>query len=245
MFQLSKQTRRTRYLAILASLLTCIVVSSASTRRQSSSGETIATNAETQSKGHSTTARKSTSARLPATRSSSHKRGSTSSSSKTASAIHHSSRRASRKSRSKRVRGQQKIDSDRATSIQEALIREHYLSGEPSGAWDSATEAAMRKYQSDQGWQTKQVPDSRALIKLGLGPNNDHLLNPDSAMTSTPIARRSDVPSAGSHTSDVPAANDGNARPFAKPVSAPQSTPAPQPAPPTPPKDSDTSENPQ
>jgi len=28
------------------------------------------------------------------------------------------------------------------------------------------------------------VPDSRALIKLGLGPSTDKLLNPDSAMTS-------------------------------------------------------------
>ena len=34
----------------------------------------------------------------------------------------------------------------------------------------------------DQGWQSKTVPDSRALIRLGLGPNHDHLLNPESAM---------------------------------------------------------------
>ena len=30
----------------------------------------------------------------------------------------------------------------------------------------------MLKYQSDHGWQTKLTPDSRALIKLGLGPNH-------------------------------------------------------------------------
>jgi hypothetical protein len=29
----------------------------------------------------------------------------------------------------------------------------------------------MAKLQADNGWQTKLVPDSRALIKLGLGPN--------------------------------------------------------------------------
>jgi hypothetical protein len=29
----------------------------------------------------------------------------------------------------------------------------------------------MQKYQSDNGWQTKLMPDSRAIIKLGLGPN--------------------------------------------------------------------------
>ena len=30
--------------------------------------------------------------------------------------------------------------------------------------------AAMQKMQGDNGWQTKITPDSRALIKLGLGP---------------------------------------------------------------------------
>jgi len=44
----------------------------------------------------------------------------------------------------------------------------------------------MRRYQSDHGWQTKEVPDSRALIKLGLGPSKDHLLNPESAMSTAP-----------------------------------------------------------
>jgi hypothetical protein len=44
----------------------------------------------------------------------------------------------------------------------------------------------MQRYQADQGWQSKTTPDSRALIKLGLGPSNDHLLNPESAMTSSP-----------------------------------------------------------
>jgi hypothetical protein len=31
----------------------------------------------------------------------------------------------------------------------------------------------MEKYQADNGWQTKLVPDSRAIIKLGLGPDAD------------------------------------------------------------------------
>ena len=66
--------------------------------------------------------------------------------------------------------GQRGIDSDRATEIQTALIREKYLTGTPSGQWDSETEAAMQKYQADHGWQTKLTPDSRALISLGLGP---------------------------------------------------------------------------
>lgn len=75
--------------------------------------------------------------------------------------------------RSHAVRGQRGIDSERATEIQNALIREHYLSGTASGEWDATTEAAMQKYQADHGWQTKLTPDSRALIKLGLGPKDD------------------------------------------------------------------------
>ena len=71
------------------------------------------------------------------------------------------------------VRGQRGIDPDRAREIQQALIREHYLTGPASGQWDSTTEAAMQKFQADHGWQTRLTPDSRALIKLGLGPKED------------------------------------------------------------------------
>src|SRR5271157_3259619 len=85
-----------------------------------------------------------------------------------------------------RKRGQQAIDSERAREIQTALIREHYMQGEPSGSWDAATQEAMQRYQADQGWQSKTTPDSRALIKLGLGPRHDHLLNPENAMTTAP-----------------------------------------------------------
>ena len=108
-----------------------------------------------------------------------------------------------------RVRGQQKIDSDRAEQIQEALIREHYLTGEPTGTWNTASEEAMRRYQADHGWQTKEIPDSRALIRLGLGPSNDHLLNPESAMTTVPVAPKATSVVTASHstspTADSPA----------------------------------------
>lgn len=85
--------------------------------------------------------------------------------------------------RASRRRGQKGIQSDRARQIQAALIREHYLSGEPSGVWDDRTRDAMRRYQDDNGWQTKVLPDARALIKLGLGPDQSALLNPDTAAT--------------------------------------------------------------
>lgn len=92
--------------------------------------------------------------------------------------------------KARRPRGQQAIDNQRARQIQEALVREHYMSGTPSGTWDAATQEAMRRYQAAQGWQNKTVPDSRALIRLGLGPNHDHLLNPESAMTTEPRTAR-------------------------------------------------------
>jgi hypothetical protein len=89
----------------------------------------------------------------------------------------------SRKSAANR-HGQQKIDPQRALEIQQALIREHYLTGKPSGVWNDETQQAMQHYQADNNWQSKTTPDARALIKLGLGPDHEHLLNPDSAMTS-------------------------------------------------------------
>jgi peptidoglycan hydrolase-like protein with peptidoglycan-binding domain len=107
------------------------------------------------------------------------------------------------KGRTSKKRGQKAIDSERTEQIQEALIREHYLNGSPTGKWDAATEAALRKYQGEQGWQTKTVPDSRALIKLGLGPSHDHLLNPESAMTTTPVVAPKTATSA--HSPDPPA----------------------------------------
>jgi hypothetical protein len=88
----------------------------------------------------------------------------------------------------KTPRGQQVIDNNRAREIQEALIREKYLDGDPSGVWDQRTRDAMARYQSDNGWQTKSLPDSRALIKLGLGPNHDNVLNPQTAATASPMS---------------------------------------------------------
>jgi len=70
-----------------------------------------------------------------------------------------------------KIQGQRAIDDERATQIQSALIRSGYMTGEPSGHWDTQTQAAMEKLQADNGWQTKLVPDSRAIIKLGLGPS--------------------------------------------------------------------------
>lgn len=97
--------------------------------------------------------------------------------------------------KSHKMHGQQSIDSARVTEIQEALVREHYLTSVPNGEWDAETTAAMQKYQADQGWQTKLMPDSRALKKLGLGPDYSNAIN---AKTATFV----DPPAVGTIPSD-------------------------------------------
>jgi peptidoglycan hydrolase-like protein with peptidoglycan-binding domain len=87
---------------------------------------------------------------------------------------------------SHKLHGQQSIDPARVTQIQEALIREHYMTGEATGQWDSTTASAMQKYQADQGWQTKLMPDSRAIKKLGLGPDYSGAINAKGASFTDP-----------------------------------------------------------
>lgn len=98
-------------------------------------------------------------------------------------------------------KGQQGIQPERAREIQTALIREKYLSGEPTGVWDSRTQDAITRYQADHGWQTKVTPDSRALIQLGLGPNysSSEMINP--------VAKPAAVTATASGVANSPATN--------------------------------------
>ena len=142
--------------------------------------------------------------------------------SKTASAQRTSAKSKSRRHRktSSRKHGQQRIDTERAREIQEALIREHYLTGDATGVWNDATQKAMQHYQADNGWQTKTTPDARALIKLGLGPDRQHLLNPESAMTmgSQTTANKANVPNQVAPAATP--ASDDRTTPTAAPASA-------------------------
>ncbi len=109
----------------------------------------------------------------------------------------HSSKKHAKTS-GRKARGQRAIDETRARQIQTALVREHYLEGEPTGQWDQRTKDAMMRYQAANGWQTKMVPDSRALIKLGLGPSQDNLINPRTAATaSVPSPTNAETNTAG------------------------------------------------
>ena len=85
-------------------------------------------------------------------------------------------RHASKSHKSSRTIKHEAMESERATEIQQALIKNGYLTGEPSGVWDAQSASAMQKFQGDNGWQTRITPDSRALIKLGLGPQQDAML---------------------------------------------------------------------
>jgi hypothetical protein len=192
----SPRMRLARHRAACALILTCTFAPAATARQQGASADS--STPSTAAKKPATkkpAAKSSTATHKASTNSSATHSGAAAKSAKTYTAA--TSKRASSKisSRKKnvRARGQQKIDSERAEQIQTALIREHYLTGEPTGTWSADSEDAMRRYQSDHGWQTKEVPDARALIKLGLGPSNDHLLNPESAMTTS-----ADVPKAAS-----------------------------------------------
>lgn len=97
----------------------------------------------------------------------------------------HKGRASSRKA-SHRLHGQKAIDPSRVTEIQQALIREHYLTSDANGQWDASTISAMQKFQADQGWQTKLMPDSRALKKLGLGPDYSTAINAKDAKFAEP-----------------------------------------------------------
>ena len=107
----------------------------------------------------------------------------------------HAHKLAQSKHRTRRARGQQAIQPERVTQIQQALIREHYLTGETNGKWDTTTIAAMQKYQADHGWQTKLMPDSRALMKLGLGPDYSTAINAkDSSFAVPPSSSTTPAP---------------------------------------------------
>jgi hypothetical protein len=151
------------FFRISGSLLLCLAMPAGTALAENSPSKKAPAPSQASSASHSTTS----------TKSSSHKKSS------------------SKNKKSAKKRGQQVIEPGRAKEIQAALIREHYMGGEPSGKWDDSTQAAMQRYQADQGWQSKTTPDSRALIKLGLGPSSDGLLNPESAMTSAPASANS------------------------------------------------------
>jgi hypothetical protein len=217
--------------AACALALVCGWSSSRLALGQTSAGDSSTT---VKPKAHAKTAKKSSKATSSSAKAHTGSHPAASAHSKSSTSVSRSSKSkyASTRKNGKRkttARGQQKIDPERAQAIQEALIREHYLNGEAAGKWDQASEDAMRRYQADHGWQAKTVPDSRALISLGLGPSHDHLLNPESAMTTGPFPTRSSSPTPVSNSADpgarvntTPAVSPTPAAPPAHDSSIPQ-----------------------
>lgn len=74
--------------------------------------------------------------------------------------------------RPRRYRRGPGITPKRTRQIQAALVKAGYLK-HVTGHWNWATHEALVRFQRDHHWQTRWVPDSRALIALGLGPKRD------------------------------------------------------------------------
>jgi hypothetical protein len=210
---------RPRLGAMCVLMIACALVPASATQNSNASSST---KKPATTKKHSST-KKSTTSSTKTAASKPHAHPKTASSTSAGIMRPASSKKSLRKKKS-RPRGQQKIDSERAQEIQQALIREHYLTGEATGTWNDASEAAMRRYQADNGWQSKTVPDSRALIKLGLGPSKDHLLNPESAMTTVPDRPKAASIPPTSH-STAPVASPATPAPASTPISTGSSDP--------------------
>jgi peptidoglycan hydrolase-like protein with peptidoglycan-binding domain len=96
----------------------------------------------------------------------------------------------------------------RVQEIQEALVKSGELHQEPTGRWDEATREAMKRYQQANGFAVTGLPDSKSLMKMGLGP---HPLPPNVA---TPAPARASLdptvnpaPSAEPNANPSPAAD--------------------------------------
>ena len=105
--------------------------------------------------------------------------------------------RASRQTATRPTTARVSMSPERATEIQTALIKSGYMTGSPTGTWDSTSQAAMEKLQGDNGWQTKLVPDSRAIIKLGLGPGSS-----SSSASESTESRSTSMEAPNSHTAN-------------------------------------------
>ena len=71
-----------------------------------------------------------------------------------------------------RRRAQMRPEPERIQEIQQALVQAGYLNAQPNGRWDEQTREAMRRYQADNGFPATGLPESKSLMKLGLGPHS-------------------------------------------------------------------------
>lgn len=143
---------------IVAALVACCGSATACAATQGSSKSTASTSAHKRS-----THKATPSAGTPST---STAKASASKASATKTISHKSPRK---RSRTKKVKGQQAPTADRISQIQEALAGKNVFTGTPTGVWDDSTSAAVRKFQSSNGLTPTGKLDALTLQKLGLG----------------------------------------------------------------------------
>jgi len=74
-----------------------------------------------------------------------------------------------KKTTSAKTRRQLAPEPARIKEIQQALAREGFYQGDPTGKWDDATVAAMKNFQQSKGLQPTGKIEALSLQKLGLG----------------------------------------------------------------------------
>jgi peptidoglycan hydrolase-like protein with peptidoglycan-binding domain len=74
---------------------------------------------------------------------------------------------------------------ERYRQIQQALIDKGYLQGSATGAWGADSVAALRQFQADQKLEASGKINALTLIRLGLGPKRD------------PVVQNGQLPEAG------------------------------------------------
>jgi peptidoglycan hydrolase-like protein with peptidoglycan-binding domain len=86
-----------------------------------------------------------------------------------------------KKSSGSRSRRQMAPEPARIKEIQQALGREGFYQGEPTGKWDDATIAAMKNFQQFKGLPATGKIEALSLQKLGLGSSVAGLAPPTPA----------------------------------------------------------------
>jgi peptidoglycan hydrolase-like protein with peptidoglycan-binding domain len=119
------------------------------------------------------------------------------SSSKSAKKKTASTRRRYRKEGARTRLARLKLQPERASEIQQALVQRGYLNAGPSGVWDDSTRDAMKRFQIENGFPPTGLPEAKSLMKLGLGPHPlPDELDPatQARMMSPPSSDRMDTP---------------------------------------------------
>jgi len=78
-------------------------------------------------------------------------------------------KRSAKKKKSSASRRQMAPEPARIREIQEALAREGFYQGGPTGKWDDSTAAAMKSFQESKGLPPTGKIEALSLQKLGLG----------------------------------------------------------------------------